>query len=195
MSNNKKRSNINNDDSSATAAGEESASTSSLVVAGAAAASAAPALTSPVRAVGLSSLLSRASTTPQSISPEGKKKVKIETKKLKIYILKHQDTPFALAIPDAYRFKEKLKALANAGVTPVVIGETKFERHLSLKIFYQAGIFLPEFKTLLNSSWYLTETMEGLEDATVAFRDNFVPLAGKLAYGLNSTIPSPETGY
>ena len=62
-------------------------------------------------------------------------------------------------------------------------------------VFYQAGIFLPEFRTLLNSSWFLTETMEGFEDATVSFRDNFHPLAGKLAYGLNSTIPSPETGY
>ncbi len=199
MSNSKKRGNVNNDDSSATAAGEESsavmtASTVSLV-AGAAAVSAAPALTSPVRAVGLSSLLSRTST-PQSMSPAAKKKQKkIETKKLKIFILQHQGVPFSLAIPDAYLFKDKLKALGNAGVTPVLIGDAKFEKHLSLKVFYQAGIFLPEFKTLLNSSWFLTETMEGFEDATVSFRDNFHPLAGKLAYGLNSTIPSPETGY
>jgi hypothetical protein len=201
MSNNsKKRSNnVNNDDVSATAAGEESsavmASTSSLVAgaAAAAAASAAPALT-PVRAVGLSSLLSRTSS-PQSMSPAGRKKQKqIETKKVKIFILQHQGVPFSLALPDAFLFKDKLKALATAGIEPVLIGDAKFEKHLSLKVFYQAGIFLPEFKTLLNSSWFLTETMEGFDDPTVAFRDNFARLAGKLAYGLNSTPPSNETG-
>jgi hypothetical protein len=38
--------------------------------------------------------------------------------------------------------------------------------------------------------------MEGFNDTTVAFRDNFVPLAGKLAFALNSITPSDEeTGY
>jgi hypothetical protein len=110
---------------------------------------------------------------------------------LSVYILQATASgeSIGIAIPNAYLWKDSIKALGNVGSQGQTIGECKFSTNLPLSIFYRGinnGVFLEQYQDLLAGAWYLCNPLDVFDGNAEGYK-YFEDLAAKIAHGFTTT--------